>query len=814
MVEIDEKKKLGKVIAQNTDELSVDEIFKFTDLYFKQKNIMYTHQYNSFDKFLDDDVRTLLKNGNNIFHEKITKDKVYRYKFVYSNIAIKPPMIETDDEIMFPSQARTRNLTYASKLVATVTQVQEIVDIATDKVTKKVVGQPEAEYPIATIPIMVGSKYCTLNIKKDKDSRECRYDPGGYFIVNGSEKVVMSLEKMCDNKPLVFTKKDSNALIYTAQVNSKSYVDNDMLQIVTIRMKKDKILTIKIPILSEIPVFILFRALGIESDKDIINMIVYDQFDNDMINLVRISLENSKTEFGGTKIMTQEMAYNYLINKMRIVKKYSETDKNVRISEKKMHLKSLLLHNCLPHIEPDLTKKAYYFGYMINRLLNVYLGRIPKDDRDSYVNKRVDLPGDLVFELFKQFYKKMLNDCSKFFKKRNNDDLNPLNIINQIKPNIIEQGLKAALLTGSWGKRKGVAQMLQRLTYLNTMSSLRRINSPTVDASTNKLTSPRHLHSTQLSALCFIETPEGHKVGLVKNLSLMGNITVMLKSQLFIIKGFLKDKLIDLHDIKPGDLQKLTKVLVNGEWLGLTDKPRYIYDQLKQMKLDGRIGANTSITHEINPSIDSKEIKIYCDGGRLFRPYICVKNNETLLKKSHINMISIEGPRNATNITSWNEFMARHPGVIEYLDTDEMANAMIAMYESDVNKMRTREIKSAKLSKDIKIQNNHSIVNRHDDFVFVKYTHCEIHPSMMIGLVVSNIPFCNHNQGPRNIFQYSQAKQAMGIYASNYKDRLDISYILYNAQRPLVTTRTMKYINTDKLPFGENLIVAIMCYTG
>ena len=792
--------------------LPINELFKLVDLYFKQKNVMYHHLYNSFDKFIDDDIRMHLEEGNNVFFEKVTKDKVYRYKFLFNNIALKPPTLDTDDELMFPSHARTRNMTYSAKLVANITQIQEVTDIATNIITTKVIGQPENEVPIATIPIMVRSKYCSLNIKKEESYNECEFDPGGYFIVNGAEKVVMSLEKMVDNKPLVFTKKDSNSLIYTVQVNSKPHNAAEITQVIAIRMKKDGIMNIRVPILNELPVVLLFRALGIESDKEIINMICYDENDTDMINLIRISLENSKGENSDTKIMTQESAYDYLIQKIRVIKKYNETDNIIRMQQKRMHLESLLLNNLIPHIDPDATKKAYYLGYMINRLLHVRLGRIPKDDRDSFVNKRIDLPGNLMFELFRQYYKKMLNECNKFFKKRNTDDNNPMNIINQIKPNIIEQGLKAALLTGAWGKKKGVAQMLQRLTYLQTVSSLRRINSPTVDASTNKLTSPRHLHGTQIPCICFIETPEGHKVGLVKNLSLLGNVTIMLNSQIYILKGILKNKLMDLHDASIEEFKKSTKVFLNGEWLGITQKPRDIYNQLKSMKLNSQIDPHVSIVHEINPDIGSKEIKIYCDGGRLFRPAIRVENNEYKLTQTHIDLITIDGPKTATNITSWNEFMTKNPGVIEYLDTDENSNSMIGMYETDIINMKHRETESRKMAE--KIGNDVNVVNRYDNMMFIKYTHCEIHASLLIGLVASTIPFCNHNHGPRNVFQYSQAKQAMGIFTSNYRDRLDISYILYNPQRPLLTTRAMKYTHVDRLPSGENIIVAIACYTG
>jgi len=495
-------KKAPKQVKETTPEfdtpsnnlINITDTYRFIDLYFKQKNIMYSHLYNSFDKLLDEDIPNFLKNNNNTFFEKVTADKIYRYKFKFENIAVKPPFIDIDDEIMLPQHARLRNLTYASKLIATITQIQEITDIATGEVTEKIVGTPENTYPITDIPILVRSKYCSLNIKKGYDKTECAYDPGGYFIVNGSEKVVMSLERMIENRPLVFIKKDASAVNYTVQVNSKSY-KSDMMQQVTIRMKKDMNMSIKIQILNEVPVFILLKALGIESDKDIINYCVYDHNDNDMINIVRLSLENAK-DVKDKKIITQLDALNYLTTHLKVYKKYNETDKDTKQKEKRIHLTQLLKDSFLIHMPGTFIEKAYYIGFMINRLLQCYLGRIPPDDRDNYINKRVDLPGQLMMDLIKQYYKKMLNECNKFFKRKNSDDEHPLNIINQIKPTIIKQGLTTALLTGAWNKKKGVAQMLQRLTPLQTFSSLRRINSPTVDTSTNKLTSPRHLHNS------------------------------------------------------------------------------------------------------------------------------------------------------------------------------------------------------------------------------------------------------------------------------------------------------------------------------
>jgi len=293
----------------------------------------------------------------------------------------------------------------------------------------------------------------------------------------------------------------------------------------------------------------------------------------------------------------------------------------------------------------------------------------------------------------------------------------------------------------------------------------------------------------------------------------MGNITISLPSQIFLLRGIVRDRVINIHDIPPEELKEYTKVFLNGEWMGLTDKPRELYKELKQMKYNGEIDLHTGISHEIKSDIESNELKIFCDGGRVFRPILRVDNNELLIKKKHMDNITTD-PSDKEKITNWNEFMLKYPGLVEYIDADESFNSMIAMSEEDILEMRKRMEESAKLIKNIKLDSEFTVVNRYDDMTYSKYTHCEIHPSMHIGVVAANIPYCNHNQGPRNIYQYSQARQAMGIYISNYRDRLDISYILYNPQSPLVNTRTMKYLNTDRLPAGENCVVAIACYSG
>lgn len=788
---------MSNIHDKMTDKL---DIMKIVDLYFQQKNILYTHQHNSFNQFMEEYIPHILKNESNIFYEKVTQTEVIRNKFKFDDIYIKPPMIENENEMMFPIDARTRSLTYASLLIATVTQVQERIDIASGKITEIVVGKIEKEVPVARIPVMVGSKFCSLNIRKDVDKTECEYDMGGYFIIKGSEKVVMSLERMIDNKPLVFIKKDQSNKIYTIQVNSRNF-DTDNMQIFSIKLKKNESMTLKIPQFAEIPIFILIRVLGIEFDREIIDCITQGNADIGVIEMIRVSLDNSVDD-NGTKIISKEAAIEYLLLKMKVPRiQYTETDLEIKHAQKKMHLMKLLEQDILPHVS-GIINKGYYICYMIGKLLKCYLGNSEPDNRDSFTNKRVDTPGVLIGQLFKQYYKKMFNECNKFFKKRNTDDNTPLNIISQIKPNVIEQGLRTALATGSWGgnkNKKGVAQLLGRLSFLQTISYLRRVQSSTTDSSTQTLTGPRHIHNSQYGFICPVETPEGHNVGLVKSLAMMSSITLTVKSQVIIIKNELEDKVSKLVDIPVILFKKYVKVFLNGEWIGLTDDPITIVNKLKLMRKMGQLEKTVSIILE--PM--NKEIKIYCDGGRLYRPLLKVNDNKIELTEQHI--LDVETKK----IKKWSQLLVSCPDIIEYVDVEESEYLMIAMYPKDVQK-NYETMNNVLTNTDA----TNFIIDRYNDNVYVRYTHCEFHPSLMLGAIASSIPFCNHNVSPRNIYQYSQARQAMGIYTSNYRDRLDISYILYHPQTPLVMTRAAKYNNTDRLAAGENITVAICCYSG
>lgn len=788
--------------------LTIDEIYKFVDLYFKRQNLLFSHLHNSFNKFLDEDIKIFLEKGDHSFFDKITKDKFIKYKFKYENVVVKPPTLENEVEPLFPSDALNRSLTYSGKILAKVTQIQEITDIQTNDKIEKIIGQPEENVPIANIPIMVGSQYCSRTLYKNQDKSESRFDPGGYFISKGAEKVIISQDRICENKVEVHLKKESGFELYTAQINSKSYKPHGLSQIISIKMKRDGIITIKAPILSEVHIFMVIRALGIESDRDIVNYIVYDENDHDMIDALRVSIDECKNE-KGEKIQTQQDAIDYLVSKMRIIKKYSETDKNIKYQQKRLHLQNLLETGFLPHMENGIFYKGAYLCYAIHRMLNCYLGRTQKDDRDAYINKRIDMPGNLMDELFRQLYKKMLNECNKFFKRRNTNDSDPINIINQIKPNIIEQGLQKSLSTGLWIRHKGVAQMLNRLTYIQTISFLRRVDAPSGDQSTSKLTGPRHLHQTTVRWMCPVSTPEHASVGLTKHLSLLGNITIFKYSQYMLLREFLAEKIVDVRDIPSSKLKNMTKLFLNGEWLGGVRKPHELYNEVKTNKLNGTFDPTISVVRNVMEN----ELRIYCDGGRGYAPAIIVKNNKCQLTRDLVNSIYFNKSERKDKLqySSYEEFVESNPQVIENLDCEEQIYSMIAENMQQVENMRV--IMEDSIGKVADVHTN-NVINRYNEMTYLRYSHCEIHPALLLGEIPTCVPFCNSNHGPRNIFNYAQSKQAMGIYISNYRDRLDISYILYNPQRPIVYSRTSKYMYADDLPAGENAVVAIAFYTG
>ena len=461
-------------------------------------------------------------------------------------------------------------------------------------------------------------------------------------------------------------------------------------------------------------------------------------------------------------------------------------------------MKIILEKELLPHIGDNPIKKQFFIGHMVYKLLLVYHNFNTYDDRDSYINKRINTPGVLLANLFRQYFIKLVKDVKININKEFNNGswkatnnitnlITTTNINKIIKYNTISTGLKYSLATGNWGiksinNKQGVAQVLNRLTYNSSLSHLRRINTP-IDK-TGKMTTPRKLHNTQWGVICPHETPEGSSVGLVKNMALSSLITNYSPSQpiIDILDGLNIKK---LEECNYTNLIDTTKIFINGDWYGVTHRPDYISNILKSYRRKGIINVYTSISW----NIQEYNININTDSGRLIRPLYIVDNNQFRINNQIVKKLK-------DNKIDWNNLLVRtidnnkiEEGVVEYIDVEESNFSMIAM-------------------------NSRKLTNKNKAIKY-RYTHCELHPSLILGILASVIPFPDKNQAPRNLFQCAMGKQAMGIYSTNYRYRFDtLGHVLYYPQKPLTNSKIMNCLPSDNLPNGINVIVAIGCFSG
>lgn len=495
-------------------------------------------------------------------------------------------MTEADGETatLWPKAARLRNLTYSAPLYVDVTK---FVTRKTEEGDEETEQEDLSKVYIGKVPIMLRSRYCTLFENSDKDLTElgeCPYDQGGYFIINGSEKVLIAQEKMSTNHVYVFKKRQPNKYCYVAEVRSMAESQNRPPSGMFVRMlsragakggSSGQYIRATLPyIRTEIPIIVVFRALGFVADKDILEHICYDFSDTAMMELLRPSLEEAFV------IQNQQVALDYIGKRGSTV--------GVTREKRIKYAKEILQKEMLPHVgvgEFCETKKAYFFGYIIHRLLLCAIGGA-EDDRDHYGNKRLDLAGPLLGGLFRMLFRKLTKDVRGYLQKCV-DNGKEINLAYAVKAKTITSGLKYSLATGNWGQantagvRAGVSQVLNRLTYASTLSHLRRLNSPI--GREGKLAKPRQLHNSHWGMMCPAETPEGQACGLVKNLALMAYITV--GSAANPILEFLEEwSTENFEEISPAVIPNSTKIFVNGLWVGIHRNPELLVRTLRQLR--------------------------------------------------------------------------------------------------------------------------------------------------------------------------------------------------------------------------------------
>ena len=813
-------------------------------LFSDNPNILVAHQLDSYNEFISNGISQIFKEHNPIVFQKEKNPQTDAYKHISrfylggktgDKIYYGKPVIYDETgttsrvHYMYPNEARLRNMTYGVTIHYDVDvefeqeeqeqqqekQASEAVSSSTKKIIKTVTLP---QILLGKFPIMVHSNLCILSgLPKDViyNMGEDKSDHGGYFIIDGKEKLIVSQEIFADNMLYTRTRSADDKYSHSVEIRTVSEDTSKPERKLRVYMVAptprytNNQIVVEIPnVKKPIPLFILMRALGVISDYDIIETCLLNIAENrDLVELFRPSVHDAN------KIFTQRAAIEYI---------------GVFIKGKGVvQTQNILMNFFLPQIgELNFQSKAFFLGYMVNKLVRLKAKIDIPIDRDSLKFKRVKIPGKMLHSLFNEYYAQQIKRIRTLldFKYNYNYAVYQENFIDIVKEyddifkdRIVEDGLRRAF-KGNWGgseftKEAGIVQDLNRLSYNSAISHLRKVNLPLDDSA--KVIKPRLLHGSQWCLMDPVDVPDS---GLQKHFAISTHVTNGCKGS-DMIRWLLNEPGINLLSLEkyPKDfLYYQTKVFVNGSWVGVVSEPEDVVQKIKTCRRLSMIPIYTSCSWDIQ----MREINIFTDGGRPCRPayyYDPSKKMYAFQAKSILKLLT-------TRKFSWKHlvggFGIKQINHNSFFTTTDMTNIVKLYDELPENITFEKMMNRAAVVEyiDVSEENNAMFAFRPDDKVkpgSAQFTHSDIHPSLMFGVMGNLISFPENNQLPRNVFSCSQSKQAVSMYNTSFLQRFDkMGVVLNNGQIPLVKTRYLKYFNDEQNPYGQNVMVAIMSYNG
>lgn len=468
---------------------------KIIKKYFEEHSFIQS-SIESFNKFIEVELQKTIDEIGDII-PTILPPEVQEFKIKMNKIWIEKPQITEADgskRNIYPIEARLRKLTYSAPIFL---EVAAFIDgIQRENFTAQ----------IGRIPIMVKSKYCHLDkLNSDEliNHGEDPNDPGGYFIINGNERVIITVEDLLPNK-VFFQESSTGPSRFTAKIFSQrgAYSIPHVIE-----QMKDGIIYLSFTKFKRIPIIHIIKSLGMTKDEDIMKAICNEkEYDDVYINL-----------YNSVDIKNDEDAMDIVSKKIGLTQ-----PREIKIEKTAEQLD----HYLMPHIgitKKDRLAKAHHICKLVKKFLQVSKENKTLTDKDHYKNKKLKLPGDLLADLFKVNMRVLVNDILYNFQRLvKRGKFQSVKII--IRDKLLTSRLQSAIATGSWvGGRKGISQNIDRINHLASLSHLGRVVS--LLSATQENFEAREIHSTHWGRLCPIETPEGTPIGLRKNMAILCQVT-------------------------------------------------------------------------------------------------------------------------------------------------------------------------------------------------------------------------------------------------------------------------------------------------